>query len=322
MASPAQYMAAYREVADLLHASAVSTARTLHAHPSAAARATLDQQLEHTLERLALLHARGTVENLSTVSLYETAIDNELRLAQESHGAHGHAPRATAIHEAARRTPRVHARMPAPSIRRGALVAPLDAQLEAQLTARREPYMAWEGAALVALPEPELTALRAAGYEVDIVFLDADELLDRAAERHPGFDAELARRRAAARRAHDHVGDSHARHRQRKLLAQSTLLRNLRERLATEHAPAHAALAPIIAENRALLEHELRAEPALLTAHAPSPDPLRESIAHERALQTALARLVADDDLAPMRVRFAAVAGAGTHLTALEQLRP
>ena len=91
--------------------------------------------------------------------------------------------------------------------------APLRPELEGSLHERREPYMGWRDGVVVVLSEAELAALRAAGDEVDVLFLDPDELLDLDGDGdRPALEAELERRLAAARAAPDRVGDSRKRH--------------------------------------------------------------------------------------------------------------
>lgn len=324
MADRSEHLAAFDRIAALLRAGAAANAHALETRRGTPAGAAVERQLEHTLDRLAVLYGRGSYENRSTSALFENAIENELRLAHEREAAGAgpsavHAARAHALVDAARRGVRLRV-LPPPPARpmRGVYVAPLRPELEQSLQRRREPYLAWRGGAVAVLPETELATLRAAGDEVAVLFLDPDELLDLDGRGdRPALEAELERRLAAARAAPDRVGDSRDRHLQRLLLRQSTLLRNLRDRLAAEHPAAHGAIQPILGENRAMLE-------AALTGAAPraaAADPLSASIDHERELQALVTRWAAEPDTAGLLARFQAVAAAGTHLAELERHR-
>ena len=113
------------------------------------------------------------------------------------------------------------------------------------------------------------------------------------------------------------MGDSRDRYVLRMLLRQSTVLRNLRDRLAAEHPAAHSALLPILTDHRTLLEVRLAAEPA---ARAVLQDPLGASIDGERDVQALVSQWAAEpEDPAGLRGRFRAVADAGTRLAELEQ---
>jgi hypothetical protein len=326
VASIAEERAAFEQLAAQLRSAAAHSARGLRAHRDAPAGSALDRHLEHTLDRLAMLYGRGTYENLSTVDIVETAVDNELRLAAELDGPDAAAAtgRARALVDAARRGVRLHVKEPAPSVRlfRGVHVAPLRPELEHALWAREEPYLRWGDGAVLVLDEDELAALRAAGDEVNVLFLDADELLDLDfGDDRPALEAELERRRAVALTAPDRVGDSRDRYLLRLLHGQSIVLRNLRDRLADEHPSAHAALLPVLAGHRTLLEDRLAAaEPPTEEALG---DSLGASIDTERDVLSHVSRWSAEPgDPAGLRGRFRAVADAGTHLAELEQHRP
>ena len=319
MADRSEHAAAFDEVAGLLHTAAAANARALHAHRGTAAGHTVERQLEHTLDRLALLHGRGTYENLSTEEILEAALENELRLAhalEEEEAAAAAAARAQSLVDAARRGVGLHVTHATPPLRllRGAYVEPLRPEVELMLWQEREPYLRWRDGAVVVLSEEDIEALRAAGDEVDVLFLDPDELLDLDGAGEPrALEAELERRLTAARAAPDRVGDSTAHFVRRRLLHQSTVLRNLRDRLAGDHPGAHAALLPVIAEHRAQLETSLAAAPP------EGEDPLGATIDAERRLQTLVTPWPAEpEDPAGVRGRLQAVADAGTHLTELE----
>ncbi|MGH3168547.1 MAG: hypothetical protein ACRDN0_22030, partial [Trebonia sp.] len=279
-------------------------------------------QLEHTLDRLALLYGRGTYENLGTADIVHTAVDNELRLADvlpepESAAA---SRRAQDLVDAARRGFRLHVREPAAasSPLRGIYVAPLREEFERSLWAREEPYLRWRDGAVAILREDEAEWLRDAGNEVDVLFLDPDELVDleRSGGR-PALEAELERRLAAARGAADRVGDSRDKHVARMLLRQSIVLRNLRDRLADGHPSAHSALLPIVAGHTDLLATRLADSPATSAVQA---DPLGASIYDERSVQSLAGRWAREPgDPAGLRNRFRVVAAAGTRLADLER---
>ena len=326
MTTALEQRVAFDEVARLLSSVAAVSAHAIRAHPrDAPARAVLEQQLEHTLDRLALLYGRGTYENLNTVAILHTAVGNELRLAGALEGPESAAAarRAQSLVDAARRGVRLHARQPPASVTvyRGVYVEPLRREFERSLWQQEEPYLRWRDGAVVVLPADELDALRSAGDEVDVLFLDPGELLDLdARDDRPALEAELGRRLAAARAAPDRVGDSRDRHVLRMLLRQSTVLRNLRDRLAAGHPSAHAALLPILAEHHALLASRLAAEPPSL---AVLQDPLGATIDGERDLQALAGQWAAEpDDPAGLHGRFRAVADAGTHLTELLHHHP
>ena len=163
-------------------------------------------QLEHTLDRLALLYGHGTYEALTTTEIVETAVENEQRLAAalDEPDATAATARARALVDAARRGVRLHVREPADSVRlyRGVYVTPLRPELERTLWAREEPFLRWGDGAVLILDEDELAAVRADGGEVRVLFLDADELLDMDFRGdRPALDAELEQRRAVARAA-------------------------------------------------------------------------------------------------------------------------
>jgi len=325
VASAAAERAAFEQLAAQLRSAAASSARGLQAHRGTPAGSSLDSQLEHTLDRLALLYGRGTYENLSTADIVQAAVDNELRLAAalDEPDASAATARARALVDAARRGVRLHVREPAAPVmlNRGVYVEPILPELERSLWHREEPYLRWRDGAVLVLDEDELAALRAAGGEVDVLFLDPDELLDLDGRGdRPALEAELERRLAAARAAPDRVGDSADQYLLRLLHAQSIVLRNLRDRLAEEgHQSAYAALLPILAEHRALFEKRLAAEPA---TGAATQDPLGDSIDTERGVQALAGRWAAEPgDPAGLRGRFGVVAEAGTRLAELEQHR-
>jgi hypothetical protein len=332
MASIAEERGAFEQLAGHLRNTAASGARALRVHRGTPAGSSLDRHLEHTLDRLALLYGRGTYENLSTEDITETAVNNELRLAAALEEPHAAAAtgRARALVDAARRGMRLHVREPAPSVRllRGVYVAPLSPELERSLSAREEPYLRWEDGAVLLLGEEELDGLRAASDEVNVLFLDADELLDLDfRDDRPALEAELASRQTAARSAPDRVGDSRDRYLLRLLDGQSIVLRNLRDRLAQEHPSAHAALLPILAEHRGLHEERLAAQPTAPQSAGPraaapeaAADPLGATIESERNLVAHARKWTAEPgDPAGLRERFRVVADAGTHLPDLEQ---
>jgi hypothetical protein len=322
VASIADERGAFEQLAAQLRSAAAASARGLRAHRATPAGSALDRHLEHTLDRLALLYGHGTYENLSTEDIVETAVNNELRLAAEldEPDAAAATSRARALVDAARRGVRLHVRDPGPSVRlfRGVYVAPLRPELERALWSREEPYLRWGDGAVLVLDEDGLAALRADGGEVNVLFLDADELLDLDfRDDRPALEAELNRRQAAARAAPDRVGDSRDRHLLRLLDRQSIVLRNLRDRLADEHPSAHAALLPILTEHRALHEERLATQPA---ARAAAQDPLDAAIDTERGVQELLGRWTAEPgDPAGLRDRFRVVGGAGNRLADLEQ---
>jgi hypothetical protein len=322
MANAAEQFAAFEQLAGQLRDAAAAAARGLRARQGTPAGDALDSQLEHTLDRLALMYGRGTYEALSTEDIVDTAVANELRMAAElgepeSAAATG---RARALTDAARRGVRLHVREPGSSVRlfRGVHVAPLPPELAGALRAREDPYLAWGGGAVVILDDDELAAVRTADDEVSVLFLDADELLDMDfRDDRPALEAELERRRAVARTALDRVGDSRDRYLMRLLHGQSIVLRNLRDRLAGDHPSAHAALLPILAEHRALLEDRMAAEPADQAA-----DPLDDAIDSERAVQELAGRWAAEpEDPSGLRERFRVVTAAGSHVPDLEQHR-
>ncbi|HEX4832091.1 MAG TPA: hypothetical protein VH478_13490 [Trebonia sp.] len=312
--------AAFDDLGERLRATAAASARALRAHRGTPAGETADQHLEHVLDRLATLYGQGTYENLRTPDIVEAAVGNELRLAATLPGpdAAAAAGRARALVDAARRGTRLHVREPGPPARvaRGVHVAPLRPEVERSLWAAEEPYLRWGDGGVLIAGDDEVAALRAAGDEVSVLFLDADELLDLdLRDDRPALEAELARRQAVARAAPDGVGDSPARHVLRLLHGQSVVLRNLRDRLAGDHPAARAALVPVLAGHRAL--HERVLAPA---APGPGEDPLGEAIEAERAVQEHLGRWSAEPgDEAGLRPKFRLIAGAGNHLPALER---
>src|SRR6185369_15194709 len=226
MTDRAAHLAAFERLADLLRTSAAANARALQVHRGSPAGDAIDRQLEHTLDRLALLYGRGTYENLDTTEIFEAAIQLELSLAHDveplaAGAAAAHRERATALVAAARRGVRLHLNSPVavPEALRAVYVAPLSPDLERSLHELHEPYLLWRGGAVVIVRESALAAMREPGTEVAVLFLDPDELLDLDGRGdRPALEAELERRLAAARAAPDGVGDSRERHLVRLLL--------------------------------------------------------------------------------------------------------
>src|SRR5271169_2946044 len=134
MASVNEERDAFEQLATQLRDAAAASARGLRTSRGTPAGNALDRQLEHTLDRLALLYGRGTYEALSTADIVETAVANEQRMASALGGSDAAAAngRAQALVDAARRGVRLHVREPAPSVRlyRGAYVAPLSPELQ------------------------------------------------------------------------------------------------------------------------------------------------------------------------------------------------
>jgi hypothetical protein len=327
VASVDEERAAFDQVATQLRGAAATSARGLQARRGTPAGDALDSQLEHTLDRLALLYGRGTYENLDTEDIVETAVNNELRLATALDGADADAAirRAQALVDAARRGVRLHVRDPALPVRlfRGVYVSPLSQDLLRSLASREEPYLNWGDGAVLVLSEDQLAELRAGSTELNVLFLDADELLDLDfRDDRPALEAELERRQAVARAAPDRVGDSPDRYVLRLLDGQSIVLRNLRDRLADDgHPSAHGALLPVLGEHRALFEQRLAAQPADPAAPA-GQDPLDAAIDTERGVQDVLGRWAAEPgDPAGLRERFRVVGDTGTRLADLEQHR-
>jgi hypothetical protein len=323
VASAAAERAAFGQLVAQLRDGAAANARALHDHLGTPAGQVLDQQLEYTLDRLALLYGRGTYENLSTEEIFGTAMDDELHLAAAMDEPESAAAltRAQGLLDAARRGVRLHVRGPARPVRllHGVYVEPLRPEFQRSLWSREAPYLRWRDGAVVIVDEEEVAALRAAGDEVNVLFLDPDELLDLdARDDRPALEAELERRLVAARAASDRVGDSRDRYVLRMLLRHSTVLRNLRDRLADGHPSAHEALLPILAEHRALLQGALAAAPA---TRAVRQDPLAATTDSERGVQALVSQWAAEPgDPAGLRGRFRAATEAGTSLADLERL--
>ena len=323
MASVDEERAAFDQLASQLRDAAAASARGLRANRGTPAGDALDSQLEHTLDRLATLYGYRSVENLTTEDIVETAVQNEQRMAAALDGPDATAAtrRARALVDAARRGMRLHVRDPAPSVRlfRGVHVTPLRPEVQRRLLLREEPYLSWGDGAVLVLDEDAVAELRAAGDEVNVLFLDSDELLDLAGrDDRPALEAELDRRQSTAQSAPDRVGDSADRYLLRLLDRQNIVLRNLRDRLADGHPSAHAALLPVLAEHRALFETRLADQPAATPAAAQ--DPLGEAIDSERGVQQLLGRWAAEPgDPAGLRDRFRITADAGTRLADLEQ---
>jgi hypothetical protein len=325
MASVDEERAAFDQLAAQLRDAAAAAARGLRASRGTPAADALDSQLEHTLDRLATLYGHGTVENLSTEDIVQAAVNNELRMATtlEEPDAAAATRRARALVDAARRGVRLHVREPAPSVRlyRGVHVTPLRPEVQSALWSREEPFMGWGDGAVFVLDEDGIGELRTAGDEVNVLFLDSDELLDLAGRGDASaLQAELERRHAAAQTAPDRVGDSTDQYLLRLLDRQNIVLRNLRDRLADGHPSAHAALLPILAGHRTLYETRLAAQPAASTTAVP--DPLGDAIESERGVQELAGRWAAEPgDPAGLRERFRVTAEAGSRLADLEQHR-
>lgn len=319
MATAPEQREAFGQLVGALRDAASANAQALREHPDPAARRVLGRQLEHTLDRLAALYGRGTYENLTTEDIVRAATENEVRLAMELDEPQASAARrrAGALTDAARRGVRLHPR-PAPEqvpLHRGAYIEPLRDEVAGSLWAQHEPFIPWRDGAVVIMREEDLDRLRAAGDQVSVLFLDADELLDLDGnEDRSAVEAELDRRLTAARAAPDRVGDSRDAYLLRLLHGQSVVLRNLRDRLAGDHPSAHAALAPVLAEHAALLGDHLAARPAA------AGQPLSAAIDHERNVQELVGRWTEEPDVAGLRGRFEAVAEAGSRLADLERL--
>jgi len=322
VATRSEEHAAFGRLETELRNAAAANARAIQDRRGTPAAGVLERQLEHTLDRLAVLYGRGTYENLSTTDIVQTAVRNELRLAAgldepESTAA---TRRARSLVDAARRGVRLHAHEPPPSVplHRGAYVEPLRPELLASLRARHEPFIRWRDGVVLVLQEEQIAALRTAGYEIDVLFLEAGELLDLdGRDDWPALEAELGRRLDAARAAPDRIGDSRERYLLRLLLDQTIVLRNLRDRLAGDHPSAHTALLPVLTGHTALLARRLAAG----REQAPAADALAAAIEGERAVQSLVSRWAAEPgDTAGARGRFQAVAEAGTHLADLERL--
>jgi hypothetical protein len=322
MASVTEERAAFDQLEAELRNAAAANARALQDRPDPPAADVLERQLEHTLDRLAAMYGRGTYENLTTEDIVRMAAGNEMRLAavlDEPESADA-ARRARSLVDAARRGVRLHAREVPSSVPlyRGVYVEPARPELIASLRARHEPYIRWGDGVVLVLSDEETSALRAAGYAVDVLFLDADELLDLdGRDDRPALEAELGRRQRAARAAPDRVGDSRDAYLLRLLIGQTIVLRNLRDRLAGDHPSAREAVLPVLAGHTALLTSKLAAQ----AGQAAADDPLAGSIEGERKIQSLVGQwAVEPGDVAGLRGRFRAVAEAGTRLADLERL--
>ena len=311
MAGRAEHREAFDRLEELLHTAAAAHARALTAHRGTPTGDTAERRLEHALERLARLRWHATAPNLSTTALFQAAVNGERRLEHTLEGpaAEAAARRARSLIDAARRGVRVQPpRMgPRSGTPLGVYVEPLRPELEQAFRRSREPYLRWRDGAVVVLPDEELQALRDEGDEVDVLFLDGDELLDfDAREDRPALDTVLAQRLAVSRAAPDRVGDSRARHARRMMLRQSAALRVLRDRLAGEHAAAHAALLPTLGDHRRHLEAPLAAAPP---PHGAPSDPVAAAHDAERRLEAHVGSWAAEpDDPAGLRGHFRAVA--------------
>jgi hypothetical protein len=321
------HRAAFDATASALRDSVAASVFALEAHRGTPATTTIEKHLEHSLDRLAALYGVGTFENLSVQELFDSAIRAELHLAFETARLanttpHLHQAAARELVDAARRGSHLVVQAnPVIDPQRGVYVESRRPEFMQMLTATRNPYAAWHDGIITILPEQMLAHLRATRDSVDVLFLDGDEMHDLFGRQDfTALDAELRRRLAVARAAADRIGDSRERHVLRQLMHQSTILRNLQDRLASDHPSAHRALLPIIADNRARIDAaHLRTPPG----KAVLADPLAATIAHEQTLQAALTRVLASGtDPAGLAARFRAVAAAGTHLAALTQLKP
>src|SRR3954470_4145622 len=157
VAGTAEHRDAFDRLTELLHAAAATSARALDAHRGMPAGDAVERQLEHTLDRLAMLHGRGTYENLSTAEIFEAAIGLEMALAHELDGPDAAAAdaRARALADAARRGVRLHVRPGRGALtpHRGVYGQTLRPALEEWLEATDEPYMRRRDGALVVLSE-------------------------------------------------------------------------------------------------------------------------------------------------------------------------
>ena len=313
---PAQ-RAAFDEVAALLQQAAAASARAAQTASDQAARDLAERHVELSLDRLALLYGRGTYENLATAEIVRGAVDSELQLAAfigEPEAAAARR-RAQQLVDAARRGNGLHVARPPAAVTTSVVgyVEPLRPELERSLWPQEQPYLIWRDGAVLILSGEEADALRAAGDEVDVLFLDTAEFRDLdARDDWPTLDAELGRRLAVSRAAPDRVADSRDRHVLRLLLRHSIVLRNLRDRLSAEHPGAYAGLMPVVREHTALLRDRLAAGDAAAGPGA--------AASAEARLDTLVSRLAAEpDDESGLRDRFRAVASAGTLLAELEQ---
>lgn len=324
MASVSEEHSAFGQLEMELRNAAVANARALRDRRGTPAGDVLERQLEHTLDRLAVLYGRGTYENLTAEEIVRLAVRNELRLAAglDEPEATAAVRRARSLVDATRRGVRLHPHDPPSSVplHRAVYAEPVRPELVTSLRKRHEPFIRWRDGVVLVADDKQIDALRAAGYEVDVLFLEAGELLDLdGRDDWPALEAELSRRLSTARAAPDRVGDSRDRYLLRLLLDQAIVLRNLRDRLAAGHPSAHAALLPILAGHTALLSSRLAAEPP--PEEGPGADPLAASVEGERNVQSLVSRWASEPgDEAGARERFQAVAEAGTHLADLERL--
>lgn len=319
MADRAESIVAFEEIAARLRDAVVAGVRALTVHAGTAMAGDLDRALEHALDRLALLYGGVALDSQAIEAVIDAAIGAELRLAHDLDATEAAAARARAqaLVDVARRGDRLHVHGPVPEpLLRGVHIAHPRPEVERALRIDRVPYVAWRGGILVVISDHAIARLRAAGDEVDVLFLDPDELLDldgrgdRAAR-----DAEVERRIDVARGAPDRIGDDRTRYALRTLLIQSKRLRYLRDRLAAPHPAAHRALLPLLAAHRASLE---RVSLAMPVAPSVAAAPFAALIDQERALQVLVARWAAEPDDG-LGDRFRAVAGAGSPLAELER---
>ena len=314
MPSASDYATGFDAVADQLRSSAQVHAYALARHRGTAAESEFDARLEHTLDRLAVLYGHGTYEELSTEAIVETAIDFELRLAHELDGtevAEQARARAQGLVNAARRGFRLRVRgLHAPVILRGVYVRPFRPEVAGMLHGSHEPYLRWRDGIVAVLPEATIAELRADGDRVDVLFLDPDELLDLVdrAARDDGaaLEAELGRRAAVAAATPEQLGDSRTRRVRRLLLRQTTVLRNLRDRLAAEHPVAHAALLPVLDSHHQALRSALGAAPLPRDAVA---DVVGASARYAAAVERSVANAASDPDLPGFGAMYRAAAG-------------
>ena len=303
------HVARFDAVADLLRSSAQAHAHALARHRGSAAEAELEMRLDQALNQLAVLYGRGSYEMLSTAEIIDAAIDNELHLAHELPDSQAAAvaarTRAQLLVDVSRRGANLRIRgLHEPQVKRGVYLSSVRSEVLAGLQASREPYLRWRDGIVVVLDEARIAELRAAGDNVAVLFLDPDELLDLAErDESSALDRELARRLATAQASPARLGDSSHRHLRRRLLRQSTVLRNLRDRLSAEHPVAHASLAAVLDSHRALLRATLAAAPPPRHVVA---DPLVASTGYTEAVQELLARVADDVDPAGFGSRFRA----------------
>jgi hypothetical protein len=314
MADRHEHAAAFDELVGLLHGAASANAHLIAVHRGTERGDAASRRMEDALDRLSLLYATGTYENLAIDSLFQAAIENELVLAHDilpgdDAAGDGHRLRARALVDCARSGFRINLRpVTQVTIHRAVHVAPADPAFEQGLRRRRAPYLRWDDGVVVVLEEHEILSLAEAGMTVHVLFLNADGFLDLVRRQDtPAMGRELDRRLALARQAADGLGDCRHHHRRLSLLSQSTLLRGLRDRLEGDHPGAHATIQPILAGNRAVLEATVVSAP--IAADATRQDHAAAAMDHARAVRSLITRLAASpDDPAGFRARFRAAA--------------